>query len=260
MNPPHQQTYAFGLDSTMVCVLIFVVFFCALVFHLRREDKREGYLADTVTPTGRNRFAKYLLPMPWEKTFRRPHDRPPVTNPKRGPLREAEVRPARAARGLPIRPKADGLLEGIGPAAWQNREDDPDLDLHGRPKIIPLSKHEEYFVAAGDPDPRGWEVIGSDGERAGEIVDLWFNRAEFFLRYLEMRLDAPGAGTRILPLFFTAIDRKRRRIRVPHMPAARFKDAPTLEKGDEITMREEDRVNAFFAGGRFYGSTPLGPA
>lgn len=61
--------------------------------------------------------------------------------------------------------------------------DGPDLNVEGEPKIVPLGKWSEYHIAHGDPDPRGWAVVSADGALMGRIVDLWFNRAEFFLRY-----------------------------------------------------------------------------
>lgn len=46
-----------------------------------------------------------------------------------------------------------------------------------------------YKVADGDPDVRGWEVIGSDGRRIGEVDDLLVDTAAMKVRYLEVRLD-----------------------------------------------------------------------
>lgn len=46
-----------------------------------------------------------------------------------------------------------------------------------------------YKVADGDPDVRGWAVIGNDGRRIGEVDDLLVDPAAMRVRYLEVRLD-----------------------------------------------------------------------
>lgn len=46
-----------------------------------------------------------------------------------------------------------------------------------------------YKVAEGDPDVRGWDVIGRDGRRIGEVDDLLVDTAALRVRYLEVRLD-----------------------------------------------------------------------
>ena len=262
-STPSDVTLALGFDGAMVCVVLFVLFFVVLVLYLRIQDKREGYPAIGVDDDGNLQPERNWLPMPWKKRFRRPHDRPPVETPKRGPLRpEPETHSARAVGGKPIVPARDGLIEGLGPAAWQEREALPRPGADGKPKLVRLSEHPDYFVAPGDPDPRGWAVLGTDGERAGTIVDLWFDRTEFNLRYFEVELEPGGrTGERrafTLPLFFTDLNRRKEVVRVPHFSAARLADAPARGEPDKITRLDEDRVNAFFAGGPFYGETPLG--
>lgn len=247
-----------GVDGAMAALFIFAVFFFWLVFfHLRPQDKREGY--PTVRPDGSVPFFKGegVFPMPWKKTFHRPHGQPPVTTPRAEP--RAGDRPAVMARndGRPLRPKEDGLLEGIGAAAWAEREDAADLNIEGKPKLASLETEREYSILEGCPDPRGWPVLGCDGERAGTVRDIWFNRAEFFPRYLEV--EAPG-GDYLLPIFFAVVHTGRNRVEVRDIPARRVAQAPFRRHEDRITLLEEDRLNAFFAGGLRYGEDPTGGA
>lgn len=252
------MTWAFGLDGAMICVILFALFFAGLVFHLRREDKREGYPATAAAGSRRGGLARNILPMPMDKTFRRPHGRAPEETPRRGPRRKRIEEPEPRLIGRPTRPLLDGLAEGIGPAAWQDRHDEADLAVNGEPKIISMRRNPEYHVAPGDPDPRGWKVEGSDEKPAGEIVDLWFNRAEFFLRYLEVRPEGAPDRTVLLPVFFCNVKARERKVVMRSMPAARIAEAPGRRRKDRITLLEEDKVNAFFAGGWFYGRHPLG--
>lgn len=251
-----QTTAGPAIDGAMVALIIFAGFFFWLVFfHLRPEDKREGYPA--IRPDGQVPFFKGrgIFPMPLTKTFKRPHGQPPVSTPRADP--RAGDRPAVMPRNdsKPMRPKADGLAEGIGPAAWAEREDVADLNVEGKPKMGPLSHEPEYRILDGCPDPRGWPLLGSDGERAGTVRDIWFNRAEFFPRYLEVEADT---GDFLVPLFFAVVHSGKRTVTVRDMPAGRLAEAPFRQHEDRITLLEEDRVNGFFGGGVMYGKTPNG--
>ena len=56
--------------------------------------------------------------------------------------------------GFPMEPTGDPMKDGVGPAAWAQRRDVPELDGHGHPKIVPLSAANGFHVSAGR-DPRG---------------------------------------------------------------------------------------------------------
>ena len=68
----------------------------------------------------------------------------------------------------------------------------PDLTHEGEPKIMPLSKLPDWSLEERDPDPRGKPVYGIDGEVGGTVVDVWMDRSEPQIRYLE--LEVAGAG------------------------------------------------------------------
>lgn len=57
--------------------------------------------------------------------------------------------------------------------------------------LTPLRKLLHYRIAAGDPDVRGWEVLGSDGRKIGEVDDLLVDTDLLRARYLDVTLD-PG--------------------------------------------------------------------
>lgn len=46
-----------------------------------------------------------------------------------------------------------------------------------------------YEIAEGDPDVRGWEVIGKDGRRIGEVDDLLVGTGNRQTRFLRVRTD-----------------------------------------------------------------------
>ncbi len=52
-----------------------------------------------------------------------------------------------------------------------------------------LHELDDYKVADGDPDVRGWDVKTSDGKRAGKVEDLIIDTDAMQVRYLDIELD-----------------------------------------------------------------------
>ena len=237
-----------GIDVALLVFWAFVLFFIALVFYLRREDRREGYpLEDTVT--GRVATPGGPLSTASPKSFLLPFGHGTVTAPTQGrePVDIAARRTDRFA-GAPYAPTGDPLVDGIGPAAWADRAKRPDLDMDGHPRIVPLSAAGDFWVSAKDPDLIGWPVVGADGGVAGTVTDLWIDRADRLVRYLQLE---DGV---LAPITMAKVDRRRRRVVVDALNAAQFDGVPRLAAAGEITLYEEERVQAWFGGGYLYAS------
>ncbi len=242
-----------GIDVALLVFYAFVLFFIGLVFYLRREDRREGYpLEDEFsgrldTPGGP---LSYATP----KTFRLPHGHGTVTTPTQGrePVDIAARRTDRFA-GAPYAPTGNPLADGIGPAAWADRAKRPDVDMDGHARIVPISTTDGgYWIAKGDPDMSGWDVIGADGKRAGSVSDLWIDRADRLIRYIEVDC----GGTKVLaPMMMATVEKGRRRVVVDAINAADFAAAPGPGTAGTITLYEEERVVAYFGGGYLYASS-----
>ena len=56
-------------------------------------------------------------------------------------------------------------------------------------RIIPLDELDDFEVAEGDPDVRGWHVFSSDGQRVGEVDELLVDTTDLKVRYLDVDLD-----------------------------------------------------------------------
>jgi photosynthetic reaction center H subunit len=50
------------------------------------------------------------------------------------------------------------------------------------------------------------------------------------------------------------VDRRRRRVVIDALNAAQFAGVPRLESPSQITLYEEERVQAYFGGGYLYAS------
>lgn len=67
---------------------------------------------------------------------------------------------------------------------------DNDVDRPAaRSRVAPLRNLRGYRVAEGDPDVRGWEVVGGDRRRIGTVDDLLVDTPEGKVRYLDVQLD-----------------------------------------------------------------------
>lgn len=55
-------------------------------------------------------------------------------------------------------------------------------------RVVPLSEAKDFKVQSGAPDPRGWNVFGSDGERLGTVAQMLVDPAALKIRYLDVDL------------------------------------------------------------------------
>lgn len=248
-----------NIDVTEVLLYLFFGFFFGLILYLRREDRREGYPLEEDT-TGRVEPIQGFLWFPEPKTFRLAHDHGTVSAPaSRRESRDLKAKRTAVWPGAPIEPTGDPLSAGVGPGAYAQRAKTPDVTLHGDPKIVPMRVAKDFSIAEGDPDPRGWPVIAYDGRQAGVISDLWIDRAESLIRYIEVELgDAAGEakGRKVLtPMTMAAAVRgMQNKFVVDAVTAAQFAGAPALSNPDQITMDEEERVAAYFGAGYLYAT------
>jgi len=245
------------IDVAQIVLYAFWIFFIGLVIYLRREDKREGYPLESDRSNDRVQVQGFPR-MPAPKTYRLAHGGE-VTVPRAEAARAVAARPYEPWPGAPLEPTGNPLADGVGPAAYAQRSSTPDLTIDGHPRIVPMRVASDFTVESRDPDPRGMPVVGGDGQVGGTISDIWVDRAEPQIRYLEIK--AGPAGRQVLvPISFAAIDRWQRCVRVTALLGEQFDTVPGLENPDQVTLLEEDRISAYYAGGTLYAEpSRLGP-
>ena len=165
----------------------------------------------------------------------------------------APIRPVADHPGAALAPVGDPLLAGVGPGAWADRPNVPDRTLDGQPKVRPLRTAPGFSLEPRDPDPRGMAVVGADGVQAGVCREAWVNTSEPQLLYLEVDLSAGGCRV-LVPIGFVQIDARRRTLKVNAILARQIADVPTTAATDTITVLEEDKICAYFAGGYLYAT------
>ncbi len=236
------------VDLAQVSLYLFWLFFAGLVIYLQRENMREGYPLenDDGTPAGN----QGPFPLPRQKTFKLPHGRGEVTVPNDDPVdnRPLAMEQVPQSAGSPFEPTGDPMIDGIGPAAWAMRRDEPELDGHGHAKIKPMAALDEFSVVGGK-DARGLPVQAHDGPVIGTISDMWVDVPEQLVRYLEIEL-AEGGGKRLAPIQLVRI--KSDRVSVHSLYAKHCANIPTNAAPHQVTMLEEEKISAYWCGGKLY--------
>jgi photosynthetic reaction center H subunit len=246
------------IDVAQVVLYAFWIFFAGLIIYIRKEDKREGYPLES-DRSGAIKVQGFPA-MPEPKSYKLPHGGTVLKpNPNPAASRQILAEPTELWPGAPLEPTGNPMLDGVGPGAYADRADAPDLTLEGEPKILPLRVAADFGIAAAGPDPRGMDVVGGDGVVAGVVTDAWVDRAEPQVRYYEV--EVAGSKRHVLvPAGFSKVDGSRSRIVVRSIMAAQFEQVPGLRNPDQITMLEEDRVSAYYGGGTLYAEpSRMGP-
>lgn len=118
-------------------------------------------------------------------------------------------------------------------------------------RVVPLGQMDDFAVAEGDPDVRGWEVVASDGRRIGEVDELLVDAAAMKVRYLDVDMDtATDAGDRhvLIPIGYARLDREGDRVLVDALASEELAAIPAYDQGP-LTRDYETSVRDSFRGG-----------
>ena len=234
------------VDVAQLVLYAFWFFFFGLIFYLVREGHREGYPLET--ESGRGTITGWPQPKP--KTYLLADGSEFSVPNDKVSMQKLALVPTHSWTGAPMQPtSANPMLDGVGPGAWADRADVPDLTSHGHPRLQPLRSSPEFNVSSKDNDPRGLPVLGADDVVGGTVTDLWIDHGESMFRYLEMQL-ADGSRSVMLPINFARI--KRDAVHVAAILGHQFAQVPTTRGNDQITRLEEEKVMAYYGAGTLY--------
>lgn len=258
------------IDVAQLVLYAFWIFFIGLILYLRREDRREGYPLDAGSSHAyENERLKGFAPLAEAKTFQLSNGVTATSG--RPDTRDVAAVPAAKFPGAPLQPTGNPMLDAVGAAAYAERADVVDHTVHGEPKIVPMRVATDFTIAENDPDPRGMSVFGAYGKPAGVVKDVWVDRSEILIRYLEVEVAGtesprnvllPMALARIVPSRNAApadgsikervVKGRRREVHVASILARHFADVPTIKNPDQVTLLEEDKICAYYGGGSRY--------
>ncbi|CAN5771044.1 DUF2382 domain-containing protein [soil metagenome] len=128
-------------------------------------------------------------------------------------------------------------------------------------RIVPLNELDDYKVAEGDPDVRGWDVIASDGSKIGEVEHLLVDTGGMKVRYLSVErdtgwFDSSDEPAVIVPIGAARLDRDEKRVLVDRMASSDFRTVPGYRRDTGVTRDYETSVGSHYgrgaAGANFY--------
>lgn len=242
-----------SIDLAQVTLYLFWAFFAGLIFYLQRENMREGYPLENEDGTAPNQGP---FPLPAAKTFRMPGDRADITVPNDKAERPVAMERAFGFTGTPFDPTGDPMVDGVGPASWADRADEPEIDAHGHAKIQPMRILDGFFVPSGQKDPRGIDVIACDGQTVGTVKEMWVDVPEQMIRYYE--IDLGEAGVRLIPKDLSRITRAG--LKVHSLTSDLFAGVPVTKTADVVTKLEEEKISAYYCGGKLYAGNRADPS
>ena len=235
------------VDVAQIVLYLFWAFFAGLIYYLARENHREGY---PMVVDGDREVRITGWPVPEPKTYKLAHGGEVSVPTGFVPRHEVDIaaEPAHPWKGAPLVPTGNPMLDGIGPGAYAQRADVPDLTWDGQVKIIPLRVATDYEVSGNDVDPRGMTIVGADDESGGVVRELWIDTAEVMFRYLE--IETASGGRVMVPMLFARITRSG--VKVQAILGHQFEHVPGLKQPDQITFLEEEKIMGYFGGGTLY--------
>jgi photosynthetic reaction center H subunit len=127
---------------------------------------------------------------------------------------------------------------------------DDELGARAPGRLRRLDDLDDFKVADGEPDIRGWDVIASDGEEIGEVHDLIVDMNAMKVRYLDIEVDKDVLGAKherhiLLPIGFATIDDDRNDVRITTIASTQLLTIPIYEHGDITREYEEALRNSY---------------
>lgn len=121
-------------------------------------------------------------------------------------------------------------------------------------RVVPLGQLDDYKVADGEPDVRGWEVLAADGRKIGEVDELLVDTAAMKVRYLDVDVDdgmvAGGADRHVLiPIGYARLQEDRDCVLVDALASADLGGMPSYDQGP-LTRDFESSVRESFSARR----------
>jgi photosynthetic reaction center H subunit len=246
-------TFTGYIDLAQIVLYVFFAFFTGLIYYLHRENKREGYPLENersgaVTVQG-------FPSVPEPKTFLLA-DGTTRQAPRAEPrdLRTVNAVPSANFPGAPLVPIGDPMTAGVGPGSYAEREDVPDVTMHGTPKIVPLRSAEGFYLDSRDPNPIGKSVVGADGVVGGIVRDVWVDKGEYLMRYFEVEVGEKAQKRNVLLPATMARVSASGQVTVQSILGKHFANVPTHKKPDMVTRLEEEKIMAYYGAGTLYAT------
>lgn len=137
-------------------------------------------------------------------------------------------------------------------------------------RLAGLDEFDDLEVAEGDPDIRGWELLGADGRRLGEVDELIVDASAMKVRYVSVDLDDDLTETGedrhvLIPIGLARLDEDGEKVFLDALDASEIAALPEFT-GEASREYEEHLTSAlttdserFHAHPRYDAGTFYGP-
>ena len=115
--------------------------------------------------------------------------------------------------------------------------------------IVPLDQLDDFEIAEGDPDVRGWTVMSSDGRKIGEVDNLLIDVGVMKVRYLDVDIDDDlllddEERHILIPIGYARLDANDDQIFVDELESTRLTDAPVYRR-EPVTREYETSLRGY---------------
>jgi uncharacterized protein (TIGR02271 family) len=111
----------------------------------------------------------------------------------------------------------------------------------------------DYKVSDEDPDVRGWDLIGSDGEKLGEVEELIVDTSAMKVRYLDVEIDDDLVVSNdnddrhvLIPIGAVNLDHENKFVIAPNLSDQSITSLP-MYSGEEISRDFEHKIISAFS-------------
>jgi sporulation protein YlmC with PRC-barrel domain len=122
-------------------------------------------------------------------------------------------------------------------------------------RLARLDSLDDFRIAKGSSDPRGWTVIGGDGAKLGKVSELIVDQEAQRVKYLAVDVDEEKVGLEsvdrhvLMPVDYARLEHKGKKVIVDGLFARDLGDYPIysglpLAKGMEEQIGERFRAHA----------------
>lgn len=102
-------------------------------------------------------------------------------------------------------------------------------------RVVPLGNLDDFEVAEGEPDVRGWDVMASGGERIGEVDELLIDTTVRKVRYLDVDIDRQALNAQddrhiLIPIGYARLDEDNHRVMVDELDTSGLSMLPVYDR------------------------------
>lgn len=117
-------------------------------------------------------------------------------------------------------------------------------------RVVALDELDDFSVAEGDPDVRGWDVLSADGRKIGQVDNLLVDTAAMKVRYLEVDVDddvLEGSGDRhiLVPIGYARLHEEDDQVLVDSLKSTDVMALPEYRQ-EPLTRAYESSVRERF--------------